>query len=86
MSAPRSVTSAELSFVRSVTVWIWPRSICSRNPLKDFAGTRSEFEISFEAKNASTITIRIGNAALLKNLLIGYRRAARTQGWNSWTR
>ena len=44
--------------------------------MNDLAGTRSECEISFEAKNASTITIRIGNAALLKNLLIGYRRAA----------
>ena len=80
------MTSAELSFVRSVTVWIWPLSICSRKPANDFAGAWSERAISFEAKNASTITIRIGKAALLKNLLIGYRRAARTQGWNGWTR
>jgi hypothetical protein len=39
-----------------------------------------------EAKNASTITIRIGNAALLKNRLMGYRRAEGTQKWYGWTR
>jgi len=54
--------------------------------LNDLAGTRSELEISFEAKNARTITIRIGNAALLKNRLIGYRRAGRAQECNGWTR
>ena len=36
----------------------------------DVAGASSELEISLEAKNASTITIRIGNAALLKKRLM----------------
>src|SRR6185312_10981869 len=41
-----------------------------------------ELPISFCAKNASTTTIRIGNAALLKNLLIRRKCGAR----RAWTR
>ena len=41
-----------------------------RKVLNDRAVAWSLDEISLEAKNASTITIRIGNAALLKNRLM----------------
>src|SRR3954452_5672351 len=52
-----------------------PSSSCWRNVPKSVGRAESEFEISLEAKNASTITIRIGNAALLKKRLIsGLRR------------
>src|ERR1700712_760168 len=50
-----------------------------------------ELPISFCAKNARTTTIRIGNAALLKNLLInknfptqGSRATARTTTLGAW--
>ena len=66
---PLRRTSIELSFVRSVAVWTWPFSICSRKPANDLAGAWSEREISLLAKNASTITIKIGNRALLKKRL-----------------
>ena len=39
--------------------------------------------MSFEAKNASTITIRIGNAALLKKRLMGSRLPV---GWARYSR
>src|SRR3712207_6839381 len=76
----------ELSFVRSVAAFTSPRSSSVRNVLKERAVAWSFDEISFDAKNASTITMRIGNAALLKNRLMRYRRAARTQGWDDRTR
>ena len=69
-SALLSRTSIELSFVRIVTVLTSPSSSCVRKVENDVAGASSELEISLEAKNASTITIRIGNAALLKKRLM----------------
>jgi hypothetical protein len=80
------VTSIELSFVRSVADCSLPSSSWVRKPENSGAVVLSELAISLEAKNARTITMRIGNAALLKNLLIGYRRATRTQGCSNWTR
>ena len=56
--------------MRSVAVLTSPRSSSVRNVLNDRAVAWSFDEISFDAKNASTITIRIGNAALLKNRLM----------------
>ena len=69
-SALLSRTSIELSFVRIVTALTSPLSSCVRKRENDVAGASSEWEISLEAKNASTITIRIGNAALLKKRLM----------------
>ncbi len=66
-----SVTLAVLSFSFSVRLLTWPASNCaSRLPNVCFCEWL-ELPISFWAKNASTTTIRIGKAALLKNLLIG---------------
>ena len=70
LSDRSSVTSIELSFVRSVTSRTSPRSSCVRNSENVAGLALSWSEISFEAKNASTITIRIGKAALLKNRLM----------------
>src|SRR3954451_13125727 len=71
-----SVTSAVLSFSLSVRLltcldcsWV------SRFPNDCFC-VWLELPISFWAKKASTTTIRIGNAALLKNLLIKEFRAS----------
>ena len=47
---------------------------CVRKSEKLGGSSASGGLISRWAKNASTITIRIGNAALLKNLLIGMQR------------
>ena len=69
-SARSSRTSSELSFVFIVTASTSPRSSCVRKVENDDGSASSEFEISLEAKNASTITIRIGNAALLKKRLM----------------
>src|ERR687897_422742 len=69
-SAWLSVTSSELSFVRIVALRTWPSSSCVRNVLKDVLGASFELAMRREAKNASTSTIRIGKAALLKNRLM----------------
>src|SRR3712207_1246829 len=47
-----------------------PRSTCSRKPGKSGVFVGSGSEMSRWAKNASTTTMRIGNAALLKNRLM----------------
>jgi hypothetical protein len=66
------------TFTVSVFCWKVTDSICSgwfssvvRNSPKSGASRGSGGLISRCAKKASTITIRIGNAALLKNRLIG---------------
>ena len=67
------MTSTELSFVSSVTDLIWPDLVSSwvRNCEKLVLSALSPFEISFEAKNARTITMMIGKAALLKKRVMG---------------
>src|SRR4051794_41276422 len=62
-----------------------PWSTCWRNVPNDVAGAWSVRWISLDAKKASTITIRIGNAALLKNRLMR-RGAASAQMWYGWGR
>jgi hypothetical protein len=62
-------TSTRLFFVDRVALLIWPLSTCVRNCEYGGGSVRSPGLISFCAKNARTTTIRIGNAALLKNLL-----------------
>ena len=71
LSARSSVTSIELSFVRIVAVRTCPSESCVRNVLNEVLGASFELAIRREAKNASTSTIRIGKAALLKNRLMG---------------
>src|SRR3954447_9209451 len=60
-----------LSFVLTVAFAICPLSSCVRKSAKVFGRSCGPGLISFWAKNASTTTMRIGNAALLKNLLMG---------------
>jgi hypothetical protein len=56
--------------VESTASWTRPCWTCSRKLPNDVAGAWSDRAISLEAKNASTITMRIGKAALLKKRLM----------------
>src|SRR3712207_6635187 len=59
-----------------------PSSSCWRKPENFGASARLLFEIRREAKNANTITMRIGKAALLKNRLM--MKAHAREGESRW--
>src|SRR3712207_1831727 len=59
-----------------------PSSSCVRKPENLGASARLLFEIRREAKNANTITMRIGKAALLKNRLM--MKAHAREGASRW--
>ena len=60
------------------------RSACQELRERRRLGAGPRLAISFEAKNASTITMMIGNAALLKKRLMG-APAVQEREWNCWT-
>ena len=59
-----------LSLVLSVALLTWLSSIWARNWEKPVLGLSVPGLMSFCAKNARTTTMRMGKAALLKNLLM----------------